>query len=162
MSQCGGEEDEEQVDYGEDSGEESSMSLNGQGPTTWRRMLCSRCIPADLLPVNIEIPRVTNVAGTGTIAMSPSAMSASYDIVFLTTGTGSIMMKDLNHADKNLTVKVIDIDTPGTGRIPRTLIKPYHELQPESKRAFERAYDLSLGAGASGQHEVRRHHSFFF
>ncbi len=31
------------------------------------------------------------------------------------------MMKDLNHADPNLTVKVIDIDTPGTGRIPRAL-----------------------------------------
>jgi hypothetical protein len=48
-----GEEDEEQVDYGEDSGEESSMSFNGQArSTTWRRMLCPRCIPAasDLLP----------------------------------------------------------------------------------------------------------------
>ncbi len=39
-SAAGGEEDEEQVDYGEDSGEESSMSLNGQArSTTWRRML---------------------------------------------------------------------------------------------------------------------------
>ena len=45
------------------------------------------------------------------------------------------MMKDLNHADPNLTVKVIDIDTPETGRITRTLIRPYNELQPESKRA---------------------------
>ncbi len=56
----------------------SSMSLNGQarsGSITWRRMLCSRCIPADLLPgsvltVNIEILRVTNIAGTGTIAVA--------------------------------------------------------------------------------------------
>ena len=69
-----GEEDEEQVDYGEDSG--GDMSFNGQArSTTWRRMLCSRCIPADLLPgsgltVNIEILRVTNVAGTGTIAVA--------------------------------------------------------------------------------------------
>jgi hypothetical protein len=54
-----------------------------------------------------------------------------------------VMMKDLNHwhADPNLTVtvKVIDIDTstPVTGRIPRTPIRPYNELQPESnlKRA---------------------------
>ncbi len=52
-----GEEDEdsEQVDYGEDttssSGGENDMSLNGQArSTTWRRMLCSRCIPADRLP----------------------------------------------------------------------------------------------------------------
>ena len=72
-----GEEDEEQVDYGEDSGEENSMSFNGQARSNiWRRMLCSRCIPADLLPgfgltVNIEILRVTNVAGTGTIAVDP-------------------------------------------------------------------------------------------
>jgi hypothetical protein len=51
------------------------------------------------------------------------------------------MMKDLNHADPNLTVKVIDIDTPETGRITRTLIRPYNELQPESKRAFEHAYE---------------------
>ena len=70
-----GEEDEEQVDYEEDSGGEKSMSFNGQArSTTWRRMLCSRCIPADLFPgsvltVNIEILRVTNVAGTGTIAV---------------------------------------------------------------------------------------------
>ncbi len=35
------------------------------------------------------------------------------------------MMKYLNHDDPNLTVKVIDIDAPGTGRIPRTLIRPY-------------------------------------
>ncbi len=65
-----GEEDEdsEQVDYGEDSGGENDMSFNGQArSTTWRRtrMLCSRCIPADLLrgsvlTVNIEILRVTN------------------------------------------------------------------------------------------------------
>ncbi len=57
----------------------------------------------------------------------------------------SIMMKDLNHTDPgpNLTVKVIDIDAPGTGRIPCTLIRPYTELQvePESKRAFERSYE---------------------
>jgi hypothetical protein len=72
-----GEEDEEQVDYEEDSGGENSMSFNGQArSTTWRRMLCSRCIPADLLPgfgltVNIEILPVTNVAGTGTIAVGP-------------------------------------------------------------------------------------------
>ena len=72
-----GEQDEEQVDYGEDSGEESSMSFSGQArSTTWRRMLCSRCIPADLLPgfgltVNIGILPVTNVAGTGTIAVDP-------------------------------------------------------------------------------------------
>ena len=72
-----GEEDEEQVDYEEDSGGENSMSFNGQArSTTWRRMLCSRCIPADLLPgfgltVNIEILPVTNVAGTGTIAVDP-------------------------------------------------------------------------------------------
>ena len=74
-----GEEDEEQVDYEEDSGGENSMSFNGQArSTTWRRcsVLCSRCIPADLLPgfgltVNIEILRVTNVAGTGTIAVDP-------------------------------------------------------------------------------------------
>ena len=72
-----GEEDEEQVDYGEDSGGENDMSFNGQArSTTWRRMLCSRCIPADLLPgsgltVNIEILRVTNVVGTGTIAVDP-------------------------------------------------------------------------------------------
>jgi hypothetical protein len=71
-----GEEDEEQVDYEEDSGGENSMSFNGQArSTTWRRMLCSRCIPADLFPrsvltVNIEILRVTNVAGTGTIAVA--------------------------------------------------------------------------------------------
>ena len=75
-----GEEDEEQVDYEEDSGGEKSMSFNGQArSTTWRRMLCSRCIqvPADLLPgsglrvtvsIRVEILRVTNVAGTGTIA----------------------------------------------------------------------------------------------
>jgi hypothetical protein len=68
-----GEEDEEQLDYGE----ENSMSFNGQArSTTWRRMLCSRCILADLLPgsglaVNIEILRVTNVAGTGTIDVHP-------------------------------------------------------------------------------------------
>ncbi len=67
------EEDEEQVDYGEGS----SMSFNGQArSTTWRRMLCSRCIPAGLLPgsgltVNIELLRVTNVAGTGTITVDP-------------------------------------------------------------------------------------------
>ena len=58
----------------------SSMSFNGQarsGSITWRRMLCSRCIPADLLPgsvltgtVNIEILRVTNIAGTGTITVA--------------------------------------------------------------------------------------------
>jgi hypothetical protein len=74
-----GEEDEEQVDYEEDSGGENSMSFNGQArSTTWRRMLCSRCIPADLLPgfgltvnIMIEILRVTNVAGTGTIAVDP-------------------------------------------------------------------------------------------
>jgi hypothetical protein len=72
-----GEEDEEQVDYGEDSEGENSMSFNGQArSTTWRRMLCSRCIPADLLTgfgltVNIEILPVTNVAGTGTIAVDP-------------------------------------------------------------------------------------------
>ena len=65
------------MDYGEDSGEETSMSFNGQArSTTWRRMLCSRCIPADLLPgsgrrVDIEILRVPNVAGTGTIAVDP-------------------------------------------------------------------------------------------
>ena len=71
-----GEEDEGQLDS--DYGEESSMSsgFNGQArSTTWRRMLCSRCIPADLFPgsvltVNIEILRVTNVAGTGTIAVA--------------------------------------------------------------------------------------------
>jgi len=50
-------------------------------------------------------------------------------------------MKDLNYADPSITVKVIDIDNPGTGRIPRTLIRPYNELQPESKRAFERALE---------------------
>jgi hypothetical protein len=74
-----GEEDEVQVDYGEDSAGENDMSFNGQArSTTWRRMLCSRCImiPADLFPgsvltVNIEILRVTNVAGTGTIAVDP-------------------------------------------------------------------------------------------
>ena len=72
-----GEEDEEQVDYEEDSAGENSMSFNGQArSTTCRRMLCSRCIPADLLPgfgltVNIEILPVTNVAGTGTIAVGP-------------------------------------------------------------------------------------------
>jgi hypothetical protein len=72
-----GEEDEEQVDYEEDSAGENSMSFNGQArSTTWRRMLCSRCIPADLLTgfgltVNIEILPVTNVAGTGTIAVDP-------------------------------------------------------------------------------------------
>ncbi len=72
-----GEEDEEQVDYEEDSAGENSMSFNGQArSTTWRRMLCSRCILADLLPgsgltVNIEILPVTNVAGTGTIAVGP-------------------------------------------------------------------------------------------
>ena len=74
-----GEVDEEQLDYGEDSGRESSMSFNGQARSTtgtWRRMLCSRCIPADLLPgsgltVNIEILRVTNVAATGTSAVDP-------------------------------------------------------------------------------------------
>jgi hypothetical protein len=55
----------------------------------------------------------------------------------------SMMMKYLNHRDDdpNLTVKVIDIDAPGTGRIPRTLIRPYNELQPESKRAFERGFE---------------------
>ncbi len=53
------------------------MCFHGQArSTTWRRMLCARCIPADLLPgsgltVNIEILRVTNVAGTGTIAVDP-------------------------------------------------------------------------------------------
>ena len=68
-----GEEDEEHVDYGEDS----SMSFNGQArSTTWRWMLCSRCILAGLLPgsglmVNIEILRVTIVAGAGTIAVAP-------------------------------------------------------------------------------------------
>ena len=70
-----GEEDEEQVDYEEDSAGENSTSFNGQARSTkWRRMLCSRCIPADLLPgltVNIEIPRVTSIAGTGTIAVDP-------------------------------------------------------------------------------------------
>jgi hypothetical protein len=74
-----GEEDEEQVDYEEDSAGENSMSFNGQARSTkWRRMLCSRCIPADLLPgfgltvnIMIEILRVTNVAGTGTIAVDP-------------------------------------------------------------------------------------------
>jgi hypothetical protein len=72
-----GEEDEEQVDYEEDSAGENSMSFNGQARSTkWRRMLCSRCIPADRLPgfgltVNIEILPVTNVAGTGTIAVDP-------------------------------------------------------------------------------------------
>ena len=71
-----GEEDEEQVDYGEDSGGENGMSFNGQARSpTWRRMLCSRRIPADLFPgsvltVNIEILRVTNVAGTGPIAVA--------------------------------------------------------------------------------------------
>ena len=70
-----GEEDEEQLDYGEELESTGSMSFNGQArSTTWRRMLCSRCILADLLPgsgltVNIEILRVTNVAGTGTIAV---------------------------------------------------------------------------------------------
>ena len=35
-----GEEDEEQVDYGEDSGEENSMSFNGQARSTkWRAVL---------------------------------------------------------------------------------------------------------------------------
>ncbi len=64
-----GEEDEEQVDYGEDSGEEKSMSFNGKArSTTWRRMLCSRCIPADLLPGS---GLTANVAGTGTIAVDP-------------------------------------------------------------------------------------------
>ena len=53
----------------------------------------------------------------------------------------SMMMKYLNHDDPNLTVKVIDIDAPGTGRIPRTLIRPYTELEPESKRAFERGFE---------------------
>jgi hypothetical protein len=47
----------------------------------------------------------------------------------------------MNHTDPNLTVKVIDIDAPGTGRIPCTLIRPYTELEPESKRAFERSYE---------------------
>ncbi len=28
-----------------------------------------------------------------------------------------------------------------TGRIPRTMIRPYNELEPESKRAFERAFE---------------------
>jgi hypothetical protein len=41
------EEYEEQVDYGEDS----SMSFNGRArSTTWRRIMCSRCVPADLVP----------------------------------------------------------------------------------------------------------------
>jgi hypothetical protein len=52
-----------------------------------------------------------------------------------------MMMTYLNHDDPNLTVKVIDIDAPGTGRIPCTLIRPYTELEPESKRAFERSYE---------------------
>jgi hypothetical protein len=51
MNSAGEEDDsEEQVDCGE---EESSMSFHGQArsrATTWRRMLCSRCILADLLP----------------------------------------------------------------------------------------------------------------
>ena len=39
-----GEEDEEQVDYAEDSGGENSMSFNGQArSTTWRRCSNERC-----------------------------------------------------------------------------------------------------------------------
>ena len=34
---------------------------------------------------------------------------------------------------------MIDVDEPGTGRIPRTLMRPFNELQPESKIAFARA-----------------------
>ena len=78
-----GEEDEEQVDYGEDSGGENDMSFNGQArSTTWRRMLCSRCIPADLLPgsgltVNIEIPARAASESRASISMHPGAGSNS-------------------------------------------------------------------------------------
>jgi hypothetical protein len=70
------------------------MSFNGQarsGSITWRRMLCSRCIPADLLPesvltVNIEILRVTNImiaadspARARLPSESPSTLSSDDD-----------------------------------------------------------------------------------
>jgi hypothetical protein len=76
------------------------------------------------------------VAECTTIVQTRSNLTGAH-VVVLT----SIMMKDLNHTDPNLTVKVIDIDAPGTGRIPCTLIRPYIELEPESKRAFERSYE---------------------
>ena len=63
-------------------------------------------------------------------------MSGAHVVIFT-----SMMMQYLNHTDPNLTVKVIDIDAPGTGRIPCTLIRPHTELEPESKRAFERAFE---------------------
>jgi hypothetical protein len=53
----------------------------------------------------------------------------------------SMPMKQLIHGDLSLAVKVIDADAPGTGRIPRTAIRPYTALQPESKRTFERAFE---------------------
>ena len=77
------------------------------------------------------------VAECTTIVQTRSNLTGAH-VVVLT----SIMMRDLNHADPSLTVKkVIDIDAPGTGCIPCTLTRPYNELQPESKRAFERALE---------------------
>ena len=70
------------------------------------------------------------VAECTTIAQTRRNLSGAHVVIFT-----SMMMKYMNHDDPNLTVKVIDIDAPETGRITRTLIRPYNELQPESKRA---------------------------
>jgi hypothetical protein len=48
-------------------------------------------------------------------------------------------MKQLDHKNPELSVRVIDVDDPGTGRNARTLMRPFADLQPEIKTAFVRA-----------------------
>ena len=58
------------------------------------------------------------------------------------------MMKQLDHQNPELPVRVIDVDDPGTGRNARTLMRRFADLQPESKTAFARASEeLSHRAG---------------
>ena len=57
-------------------------------------------------------------------------------------------MKQLDHQNPELPVRVIDVDDPGTGRNARTLMRRFADLQPESKTAFARASEeLSHRAG---------------
>jgi hypothetical protein len=61
-----------------------------------------------------------------TIVQSRSKLSGPF-IVILT----AVLKSQLDHENPELLVRVIDVDEPGTGRIPRTLIRRFDELQPE-------------------------------
>ena len=85
-------------------------------------------VAAEVLALSIAVGDCT------TIVQSRSKLSGPF-IVIVT----AVLKSQLDHENPELLVRVIDVDEPGTGRIPRTLIRRLNELQPESKIAFARA-----------------------